>query len=110
MHFCSGQSYIVGEEVDLNDVIHVWCNITYVQLIAGFSNDNQSTQFCNSIFKTSNTFQTGNLLSKFQISDGSLSDNIVPSPDYGLIAYTQPQRLIPCPNPTENKKYSCSCY
>ena len=51
-----------GDEVDLNDVIQVWCNITYDELIAASTNDKQSTQVCNSFLKISNAFQTGNFL------------------------------------------------
>lgn len=76
--------------LDVDNTVQIWCNITNDNLIGSFSNTNNLSTQHDEHFRINNTFQTGNFVLQFQGTDGSL-DNV---PNFGNPGSYNPQRLI----------------
>ena len=85
-----------SENVDLADVVQIWCNITNDGLIGSFPNAGNDLNGAvpiflalNNHFRINNTFQTGNFTLQFQTTDQGSPFYYNPQP---LISSQAPQR------------------
>ena len=79
-------TYSLGPVADVAEGVQIWCNITNDNLIGAFSNSTRVGLYCDTHFRISNTFQTGNFVLQFQKTDN------------GAPFYYNSQPLINAPN------------